>query len=130
MTDTIFNPETLQVGDIFYRVKERNQFFTRKKIHKEIDGVDWFRYDRPVREYKISTYTIIGILEPILRGKWPDDESFSLETEYYVETDEGHTFTTYFDEDKFFSNYDDAVSHMKKLEDQAKEMDMPWPNHQ
>lgn len=71
----------VNVGDKFYRVAEKNLAFNRNKIHREIDGQDWFRYDTPLREYKISTYTIIGILEPILRGKWPDDESFSLETE-------------------------------------------------
>lgn len=113
------------VGDEFYRVTEKNLAFNRKKIRREIDGQDWFRYDTPSREYSISTYTILGILTPILQGQWPEDESYALETEYYVQTDDNKTFTTFMDEDTFFSNYETAVSHMKELEQHTKELDMP-----
>ena len=31
----MFDSEKLKVGDVFYSVKEHNQFFHRKKIHKD-----------------------------------------------------------------------------------------------
>lgn len=114
----------VNVGDKFYRVTEKNLAFNRKKIYREIDGQDWFRYETPLREYSISTYTILGILTSNIQGEWPEDEPWALETEYYVQTDDNNAFTTYIDQYQFFSNYEAAVSHMKELEQHAKELDM------
>lgn len=134
MTDTIFNHETLQVGDMFYSVKERNQFFHRNKIHKEIDGVDWFRYDRPLRTYKLTTHEVLGIIRKELDGEWLPGEMCELETIYNVRSStEAHTRTEEFyfsGSGAYFVDKQKALEYMKMLEDQAKEMDMPWPNHQ
>lgn len=119
----MLNKNKLKVGDTIFKVTEKNLVFNRKKIHREIDGQDWFRYETPFREYNISTYVILGILNPKLEGKWPEDENYSLETEYYVLNDQDKLFTTWLDEDTYFSNYEDAETHMKKLEEDAKEID-------
>jgi cytidylate kinase len=88
----MFNPENLKIGDKFYSVKERNQSFRRKKIYKEIDGEDWFKYDMPLRTYEIATWEVVGILRKHLEGRWKHDpDGVDTATEYFVRyTDETH----------------------------------------
>lgn len=125
----MFNSEDLKVGDVFYSVKERNQAFARKKIHREIDGVDWFRYDRPCRTYELVTHEVLGIIRKELEGQWPQGEMCELEPGYNVcSLDESHVRSGefYFSETaQYFVDKQAALKHMKMLEDQAKEMDMP-----
>jgi len=80
----MFNPEKLKVGDVFYSVKERNQAFNRKKIQMELDGVDWFRYDRPLRTYEIVKHKVLGIIRKELEGEWPKGEIFELQTGFNI----------------------------------------------
>lgn len=130
----MFDPEKLKIGDVFYSIKERNLAFHRKKIHQEIDGLDWFRYDRPLRSYELVTYEIFGVLRKELEGRWkPDQADGDLQTEFYVryqdETHMGHyvmDFYGYTDEhyaDKYFVDKEVALEYIKILEAQAKELD-------
>jgi len=125
----MFNHEKLKVGDKFYSVKERNQSFHRKKIYKEIDGVDWFKYDVPLRTYEIVTWDVLGILRKELEGKWQHDpDGATLMTEYYVRyTDATHVGNTakYFDCDNnhYFVDKDEAMVYLKLKELEAKELD-------
>ena len=122
--------ENLKIGDTFYSVKERNQAFHRKKIHKEIDGEDWFKYDLPLRTYEIVTWEVLGILRKELEGKWKyDPDGVDLATEYFVRyMDETHVGTTvkdfYDGEDNYFVDMDEALVYKSKLEAEAKELDM------
>ena len=126
----MIDPEKLQVGAVFYSVKERNQAFHRKKIHKEIDGEDWFKYDRPLRTYEVVTWEVLGILRKELEGKWDrDPDGVDLMTEYFVRyQDETHVGTTvkdfYDGEDKYFVDMDEALVYKSELEEQARELDM------
>ena len=122
--------ENLKIGDTFYSVKERNQAFHRKKIHKEIDGEDWFKYDLPLRTYEIVTWEVLGILRKELEGKWKyDPDGVDLATEYFVRyMDETHVGTTvkdfYDGEDNYFVDMDEALVYKSKLEAEARELDM------
>lgn len=126
----MFDPEKLKIGDVFYRVKERNQAFARKKIHQEIDGQDWFRYDRPLRTYEVATYTVLGILRKELEGQWKHDpDGVDLLTEFYLsyqdETHVGrHVMDFYGDRDKFYLDKDECLKYIEILEAEAREMDM------
>ena len=125
----MFDPEKLKVGDVFYSVKERNTSFHRKKIHREIDGEDWFRYDRPLRTYEIVTYKVLGILRKELEGEWTDTGGYDLQTEFFVRyQDETHAGTDemdfYGDDDKYFVDKDEALMYKSELEAEAREMDM------
>lgn len=129
--------ETLTVGSKFYRVQQTNTPFDRKKIHITIDGVDYFRYDRPLIEYTILECRILGIVEKVGSGMWPDDEDYELGTMYYVQTwdpekDETKHFTTddswfqtasYTNERGCFLDRDDAMCYKKELEEKARELD-------
>jgi len=123
----MFDPENLKVGDVFYSVKERNQAFNRKKIQMELDGVDWFRYDRPLRTYEIVTHKVLGILRKQLEGDWTFGESVELETGFVVcSQDETHVRTSefYFDENKkYFVDIDEAMVYKETMEQEAKELD-------
>lgn len=125
----MFNSENLKVGDVFYSVKERNQAFARKKIHRVIDGEDWFMYDRPLRTYELVTHKVLGILRKELEGQWKHDPgAYDLQTEFFVsyqdETHVGaHVMNFYGDEDKYFVDKDEALDYIKTLEEEAREMD-------
>ena len=123
-----FDATMLKVGDMFYSIKERNQAFHRSKIHKKIDGQDWFRYTLPLRTYELVTHKVLGILRKDLEGQWrPGDPDWDLETEYFVqiqdETHVGNT-TTYLDEeDQYYLDKDQALAQIEILRAQAREMD-------
>jgi hypothetical protein len=125
----MFNHEKLKVGDVFYSVKERNTAFHRKKIHREIDGEDWFRYDRPLRTYEIVTHKVLGILRKELEGMWKHDPGgYDLQTEFFVryqdETHAGtHEMDFYGDDDKYFVDINEAMVYKENMELAAKELD-------
>ena len=124
----MFDPKKLKVGDVFYSVKERNQSFHRKKIHQEIDGQDWFRYDRPLRTYEIETYKVLGIIRKELEGQWKlGDPEWDLETEFFIQRqDETHVRNVVIfldEEDKYYIDKEEALEYIKTLEINAKEMD-------
>ena len=122
----MFNHEKLKVGDMFYYVNEHNQAFARKKIHQEIDGEDWFKYDRPLRTYEIEIYEVIGILRKELEGEWK--ETHELRTEFLVRCQDETRLTTFemtfYDDSKYFADMGEALVHKLNLEAQAREMDM------
>jgi hypothetical protein len=125
----MFDPKNLRVGDVFYGIQERNTSFHRKKIHREIDGEDWFRYDRPLRTYELVTFKVLGIIRKELEGDWKYGEDNDLETEYFLEsTNDTHVqrYTSFLDEDAgddYFVDKSAALDYIKILEAQAKELD-------
>lgn len=124
-----FNHEALNVGDVFYTVKERNEFFHRKKIHQEIDGQDWFRYDIPLRTYKLVTHEVIGVIRKHLEGDWSLGEQIELETSFLIKSldvDGTHLRTSEFyfeDYNKYFLDRESALENIKTLEKRARELD-------
>ena len=126
----MFDPEKLKVGDVFYGVKERNLAFHRKKIHQQIDGQDWFRYDRPLRSYEVVTYEVLGILRKALEGQWKyDPDGIDEQTEFYVryqdETHVGHHVMDFYSgTDEYYLDKDECLLYIEDLEAQAREMDM------
>lgn len=124
----MFNSENLKVGDVFYSVKERNAAFFRKKIHKEIDGEDWFKYDIPLRTYEIVTWEVLGILRKELEGQWQyDPDGVDTATEYYVRymdaTHVGNHKKDFYDDTKYFVDMDEALVYKEYMELAAKELD-------
>jgi len=125
----MFNSENLKVGDIFYSVKEINTAFSRKKLHKEIDGEDWFKYNIPLRIYELATYKVLGILRKELEGKWKHDPGgYDLQTQFFVKyQDATHSGTREMDfyggEELYFVDKDEAMVYLKLKELEAKELD-------
>ena len=122
----MFDHKKLKVGDVFYGIKESNQAFNRVKVHMELDGVDWFRYDKPLRTYELENYDVLGILRKELEGKW--DDEFPEVAEYYVQYKDENRVSRYVmdfygDENKYFVDKEDALDYTKTLEAEAREMD-------
>jgi hypothetical protein len=128
MTDKHFDTTMLKVGDVFYSIKERNQAFHRSKIHKKIDGQDWFRYTLPLRTYELVTHKVLGILRKDLEGQWqPGDPDWDLDTEFFIQKEDAThvgTSTAYLDEeDQYYLDKDQALAQIEILKAQAREMD-------
>jgi hypothetical protein len=74
----------LQPGTVLYHVKEDNQFFSRDKIiMTDADGIDWYRYDRPLFTFDITEYMHTGTVIKIIQGTVSNPDDY--ETEYHLE---------------------------------------------
>lgn len=89
--------ERLELGTKVYYVEEDNHAFHRKKIYKkDADGVEWFRYDQPLRTQNITEYTIVGRVLKTIEGHVPGIEDHI--DEYFL--DDGNTI----DEGSFYAD--------------------------
>jgi len=125
----VFNPEWLKIGDVFYSVEERNTVSHRKKIHQEINGEDWFKYDTPLRTYQIVTWDVLGILRKELEGRWKNDpDGIDTATEYCVRYMDakfmGTTTEDFCNTKNYFVDKADALLYKEHMEHKAKEMDL------
>jgi hypothetical protein len=128
----MLNPEKLKVGDVFYSVEERNTVSHRKKIHQEINGEDWFKYDTPLRTYQIVTWDVLGILRKELEGQWKNDpdgpDGIDTATEYYVRYMDakwmGTTTEDFCNTKNYFVDKAEALVYKEHMEAEAKEMDL------
>jgi len=128
----VFDSEKLKVGDVFYSVEESNMALKRNKIHKVINGEDWFKYDTPLRTYKIITWTVLGILRKTIEGQW-ENSMFgpSDRTEFFVsyEDESGlkkgqHEMSSFDFDDHYFVDKAEAIEYKEYMELKAKEMDL------
>tara|TARA_R110002153_G_C12927925_1_gene455639 strand:+ start:86 stop:502 length:417 start_codon:yes stop_codon:yes gene_type:complete len=128
----VFDSEKLKVGDVFYYVEERNMAFKRNKVHKVIDGEDWFKYDTSLRTYKIITRTVLGILRKTIEGQWeksmfdpPDRTEFFVSYEDESGLKKGQQEMSSFDfGDCCFVDKAEALVHKEHMEVQARELDL------
>jgi hypothetical protein len=114
----------------FYLVEETNNCLTRKKIHKTIDGVDWFRYSMPIRTYTVVTYTVLGTSKVIIDGDWEVDGDY-LESKAYVSAlKEGVTTVGVIDDywvrhTAIYDSLEAAEVVVAVKNEEARKMDMP-----
>lgn len=118
----------LSVGSIFYGVKTESNAFHRKKIYREIDGEQWFKYDKPPMSHNIVTYTVIGVLEKTLSGEWELGSEYELDKEIFVVSEiDGKTnkytmFVNDVDSDKCFLDKEEAMTYIESLYKKDKEV--------
>ena len=122
-----FDKNALEVGSVFYGVLEKNTTLTRNKIHKVIDGVDWFRYDDPPKTYLLTEYKVLGILHKSLDGVWEDAED--TVTDFFIEYIDEHNLVFRYVTDFmyaaeiFFIDKSQAMDYIKTMELKAKDLD-------
>lgn len=93
----------LELGTKVYYVEEDNNVFSRKKIiMKDADGIEWYRYDRPLRVQTIEEHTIVGRVLKTVEGRVPSIEDHI--DEYYLE-DGGMIDEGSFNEPDYFNGY-------------------------
>jgi hypothetical protein len=114
----------------FFLVEETNNCLRRTKIHKNIDGVDWFRYSMPLRTYTVVTYTVLGTSKVIIDGEWEVDGDY-LESKAYVSMlKEGVTAVGVIDDywvmhTAIYDSLEAAEVVVAVKNEEARQMDMP-----
>jgi hypothetical protein len=121
----MFDIEKLKVGDVFFSIDEDNNIIRRKKIHKVIDGQDWWRYDVHIRTYSIATHEVLGIVRSTLQGVWIEGGAWDLLAKHHVKTESRGETSSYFITDDepehgYFHRKSDATEAMKLLEFEAR----------
>lgn len=117
--------ERLEIGTKVYRVNEDNNFFHRKKIYfKDENGVEWFRYNQPLRSHIMAEHTIVGRVLKTVEGRVPSMESHL--DEYYtedgvmideLEINESDTWGGYFlDKEEALQWIEDRKAEMERIE--------------
>ncbi len=117
--------ERLEIGTKVYFVEEDNHAFHRKKIYfKDANGVEWFRYDQPLRTQTKTEHTIVGRVLKIVEGLVPSMENHI--DEYYLDDgsmiDEGNineadAFSGYFlDEKEADAWMEERKAEMSRIE--------------
>lgn len=119
-----------KIGDVFYGVAKSNNAFFRKKIHREIDGEDWFKYDKPLVTYKIVTYTVLGILTKHLEGQWEENSDYELLTEIFVRSESAENdvekytmYTNDMDSKNYFLDKEEAAAYIEEMMEKTRELD-------
>lgn len=119
-----------KIGDVFYGVAESNNAFFRKKIHREIDGEDWFKYDSPLVAYKIVAYTVLGILTKHLEGQWEENSDYELLTEIFVRSESTENgvkkytmYTNDMDSKNYFLDKEEAAAYIEEMMEKTRELD-------
>jgi hypothetical protein len=95
--------ETLPIYTVFYHVRKKCNSFNTNKKHTFVDeeGNTWHRYDKPVFEYVVREYKLLGRLKKVLEGQW--DTEYELETEYVIDTQSSGVEDFFPDENEFYT---------------------------
>jgi hypothetical protein len=110
--------ETLPIDTVFYHVCKKGNTFTKNRYtFVDEEGNTWHRYDKPVFEYVILEYKLIGRLKKVLEGQW--DTEYELDTEYLVDT-QSIGVEEFFPDEKEFYTFDraeaEAMAEIKNKE--------------
>lgn len=116
---------TLKFGDKLYNVVYNLQAFQRKKISTVIDGVEWFRYDQPIRGYDIVEYTYVGRADTHISGEViPEDVD---DTKYFVRCEPdgemAYLHDRYVDDDDWFASKEEAEKEVNERIEDDKRID-------
>jgi hypothetical protein len=75
----------MNIGDKIYCISVTTNAFSRQKIKMvDADGIEWYRYDKPIVEISMETQTIVGKISVYTEGTVEEDEM--LENQYYTDT--------------------------------------------
>jgi hypothetical protein len=112
-----------KVGDEFFHIQENLNFMSRKKITMtDADGVEWYRYDKPPRSFKIERNTVVGIVRPVVEGRLTEDDDVYSRGEFtflHCEIDGDNTATVVYDEENL-ATYVKSGEYYFRTEEEAK----------
>jgi hypothetical protein len=108
----------LKFGDKVYIAKDTNNAFSKKKIKKVIEGVEWFRYDMDNWTYTIQEIVYCGKVTHIEEGDVRFDEERI--TEYHFRYPDGQIYDEWEGEDQerlehWFYTEDEAEKYIQDL---------------
>lgn len=116
----------LTFGDSVHNIVDSLHAFSRKKIFKtDEEGVEWYRYDKPIRSFSIQTFTYVGRSESHTFGQViPEDID---ETKYFVESNELKEMTYLHDRDvddsDWFASKEEAEAEVIRRADEQSKID-------
>lgn len=117
--------DVLELGTKVYYVEEDNHVFSRKKIiMKDADGVEWYRYDRPLRTQTLEEYTIVGRVLKTVEGRVPSIEDHI--DEYYLDNGEMIDEGSFHEPDQFngyFLDKDEALAWIEARKAEAERIE-------
>lgn len=112
-----------KVGDEFFHIQENLNFMSRKKITMtDADGVEWYRYDKPPRSFKIERNTVVGIVRPVVEGRLTEDDDVYSRGEFtfiHCEINRDKTTTVVYDAENL-SKYIHSGEYYFRTEEEAK----------
>ena len=111
--------ETLPIYTVFYHVyKKCNSFTKNRYTFVDEEGNTWHRYDKPVFEYVVREYKLIGRLKKVLEGDW--NTEYELDTEYLVDNSLCGVWDEFFPDENAFYTLDrseaEAMAEQKNKE--------------
>lgn len=110
----------IQLGDVLYHVEIVNSILSRKKIKMtDANGVEWYRYDKPVWLYNIHEIMYVGNVVKICRGNIANIADH--QDEYYFQYKSTGNIEYYFECDDYFEDcfhtLEAAQQHVIELKD-------------
>jgi hypothetical protein len=81
----------LTFGDIVYKVNERNNMMSQKRLTMtDADGTEWYRHDRDLLEYFVEELVYVGKVTHHTVGEVSDDEDHL--TEFHFKYPDGQIY--------------------------------------
>lgn len=111
------------IGEIFYSVEDRFNILRNKITMKDDEGNVWYRYEKPMREFFVKKWEVVGKLEKVLSGDFNREgilEDFELDTEYFLKSENDEISQHYeseFDSEwKIYISETNAILEKERLE--------------
>lgn len=111
----------LEIGSIIYYIEEKVNLGRTRYTMTDADGVEWHRYDQPLREYILVEYRVKGILQTQVQGELVsyDDCYEDGEILYHLENianSREENIFSYQDSEDFFISRSAAENRIIELE--------------
>jgi hypothetical protein len=104
----------LTFGDIVYKVNERNNMMSQKRlVMTDVDGAEWYRYDYDRFEYSIEEIEYVGKVTHHEEGEVRDDEDRC--TEFHFKYPDGQIYCEHDGDDEY--NLDEWFTTRKSAEE-------------
>lgn len=119
----MINEKDIKFGDIIYVVETKNNAFNNKKIRMlDDDGVEWYRYEKPHREYQIIEIVYCGKVTFIEEGEVRFDEDRQIE--YHFKYPDGSIYSAYKEDIEFYDGWFSKKSEAEEyIEEEKKSID-------
>lgn len=115
----------LEIGSVIYYIEEKVNLGRTRHTMTDADGVEWYRYDQPLREWTLIEYRVKGILQTQVQGELVsyDDCYEDGEILYHLENlanKDDESIFSYQDSEDFFISRSSAENRIIELEKEEK----------
>lgn len=116
----MIKPVDIRINDVVYKVTEHNDFFNRNKIKMtDANGIEWFRYDRPIRRWTVGEYQLNGIVSIAVVGVVKDPDAYT-DTYHFQDLATGKILEFDDDDQDLWENFYRSRAEAEHIVDQLK----------